>query len=590
MSIPPTLPLPRLPREQVPPALDVARVRQDFPVLRQKVHGHPLIYLDNAATTQKPQPVLDALNHYYAVDNANVHRGVHRLSQRATEAYEAARIKVASFLNAKSARDIVFTRGTTESINLVAATFGRKHVGPGDEVLITWMEHHSNIVPWQMLCQERGATLKVVPINDKGELLLDEYRKLLSPRTKLAAFVHVSNSLGTVNPVKQMVAWAHEKGVPVLLDGAQAVSHFPVDVQEIGCDFYCFSGHKLYGPTGIGVLFGKTRHLEDMPPYRGGGDMIASVTFEKTTYAGLPNKFEAGTPHVAGAVGLAAAIDYVTHLGLDNVRAHEDALLRRATEALKQIPGVRLIGTAAERAAAVSFVVEEPPLSALDVGTLLDLKGIAVRTGHHCCQPVVDRFGLSGTARASFAAYNTFEEVDQFAAALRKIVADAERTRPVAADVPKTELAYPKAVAESPREAAEELVEAFDLLEDWNERYGYLIKLGTKLPPMPDVLKTDANRVRGCQSTVFMHSRTKPGRPEVIEFLADSDADLVRGLLAVLQRLFSGQPAAEVVTFDVEQFFGRLGLDQHLTLGRRNGLAEMVKRVRNFAAGVAAAS
>ncbi len=399
-------------------SFDVGRIREDFPALHQQVHGKPLVYLDNAATTQKPRPVLEALRRFYESECANVHRGVHTLSQRATEAYERARAIVRRFLNARSEQEIIFVRGTTEAINLVAHSFGRPRLRPGDEILISAMEHHSNIVPWQILCEATGARLRVAPINDEGELLLDEFEKLLSPRTRLVAITHLSNALGTINPVREIIRLAHARGVPVLLDGAQAVAHLKVDVQELDCDFYAFSGHKLYGPTGIGVLYGKAEWLEEMPPYQGGGDMISSVTFEKTTYNRLPYKFEAGTPHIAGAIGLGAAIEYVTTLGLERIAAHERDLLAYATEAISGIPGLRLIGTAREKASILSFTLEG--IHPHDLGTILDHEGIAIRAGHHCAQPVMERFGVPATARASFALYNTREEVDALVLALQK--------------------------------------------------------------------------------------------------------------------------------------------------------------------------
>jgi cysteine desulfurase/selenocysteine lyase len=565
------------------PRLDVARLRQDFPILRQKVHGKPLVYLDNAATSQKPRLVLETLRRYYEADNANVHRAVHVLAERATEAYEEARLKAQRFVGASCLREIIFTKGCTEGINLVAQSFGRSRVKAGDEVLVTWMEHHSNIVPWQLLCQEKGARLRVVPINDAGELDLDELDRLLTSQTRLLAIAHVSNALGTINPIKEIVALAHQRGVPVLVDGAQAAPHLRVDVQDLDCDFYVFSAHKVYGPMGTGVLYGKAHHLELMPPYQGGGDMIRSVSFERTTWNELPYKFEAGTPNVAGAIALGAALDYVEEAGRDAIAAHEKELLALATERLTAIPGIRLIGTARDKAAVLSFVVDEPPLSSLDVGTRLDLEGVAIRTGHHCCQPLMERYGIAGTARASFALYNTAEEVDVFATALEKIVAQASGRARVTVPA-ESEPAYPAAAAASPEEAAQEVIETFDFLEDWADRYQYLIELGEKLPPMPAVLQTPENRVHGCQSTVFLHARRKPGTADVLEFLATSDAEIVRGELALLQKVYSGQRAGEVLSFNVQEFFRRLGLDQHLTLGRRNGLAEMVKRIRGFAA------
>ncbi len=399
---------------------DVAKVQEDFPILKQTVNGKPLIYLDNAATSQKPQSVIDALVDYYSADNSNVHRGVHTLSQRATDHYEEARSKVRRFINADDDREIIFVRGTTEGINLVAQTFGRENIHEGDEIIISAMEHHSNIVPWQMLCQERGAILKVIPIDDSGELLLDEYEALLGPRTKLVSIVHVSNALGSIIPAKQVVEMAHARGVPVLLDGAQAVAHCRVDVQDLDCDFYAFSGHKLYGPTGIGILYGKADLLEAMPPYQGGGEMIRSVTFEKTLYNVLPHKFEAGTPNIAGSIGLGAAIDYVEALGIERIGAYEHQLLEYGTELLSRISNLRIIGTAREKSGILSFVMDG--IHPHDIGTILDTEGIAIRTGHHCAQPLMDRFGISATARASLAFYNTKEDLDALAKAIDRVI------------------------------------------------------------------------------------------------------------------------------------------------------------------------
>ena len=400
-------------------AVDVQAVRQDFPALHQTVHGKPLAYLDNAASAQTPTPVLDAILEFYRRDRANVHRGVHELSQRATASYEQARIKVQRFLHAASYREVVWTRGTTESINLVASAWGRKNVKAGDEVIISALEHHSNIVPWQMLCEETGATLRVIPMNQAGELLIDEYEKLLSERTKVVAVNHVSNAVGTVNPVAEMIEKAHAVGAVTVIDGAQAVPHMAVDVQALDADFYALSGHKIFGPTGIGVLYGKRDLLEAMPPYQGGGDMIASVTFEKTTYNELPYKFEAGTPNIADAIGMGAAIDYVQQIGLDAIAEYEAELLAYATDVVSKIEGVRLIGTAREKASVLSFAMEG--VHPHDIGTILDREGVAVRAGHHCAQPVMDFYGVAATTRASFAFYNTREEVDQLAAALAKV-------------------------------------------------------------------------------------------------------------------------------------------------------------------------
>ena len=398
---------------------DVERVREDFPILQQKVHGKPLVYLDNAATSQKPVTVIEAEERFYREYNSNIHRGVHQLSERATKAYEDARVKIQHFLNAGEAREIVFVRGTTEAINLVAMAYGRKNVQAGDEIVISAMEHHSNIVPWQILCEEKGARLRVAPINDRGELIFEEFEKLLNSRTRLVSVAHVSNVLGTINPVREIVEAAHRMDVPVLVDGAQAAPHLKVDVRELDCDFYAVSSHKIFGPTGIGVLYGKAGLLEAMPPYQGGGDTISSVSFEKTTYNVIPYKFEAGTPNIAATIGLGAAIDYINQLGLENVAAYEHELLEYATEALSGIPGVRIVGTARQKASVISFVLDG--IHAHDVGTVLDQEGIAVRTGHHCAQPLMERFQVPATARASLAFYNTKEEVDRLAAGIEKV-------------------------------------------------------------------------------------------------------------------------------------------------------------------------
>ncbi len=398
---------------------DVRKLREEFPILSRTVHKKPLVYLDNAATTQKPRSVIDAVSRYYEQENANIHRGVHWLSEQGTRAYEEARGKVQRFLNARESREIVFTRGATEAINLVAQSLGRAKVGAGDEVLITWMEHHSNIVPWQMLCGEKGATLKVAPIDDRGELVVGEFEKLLSPRTKIAAFAHASNALGTINPVKALVAMCRARGVTTLVDGAQAVQHRAVDVQELDSDFYVFSGHKVYGPTGIGALYGKAPLLDAMAPWQGGGDMILSVTFEKTIYNTVPHKFEAGTPHISGALGLGAAIDFVTRVGIGAIGRHEQELLDHGVKVIGGVAGVKLIGTAREKAAVISFTLDG--VHPHDVGTILDREGIAIRTGHHCAQPVMERFGIPATVRVSLGCYNTKDEIDAVAAALEKV-------------------------------------------------------------------------------------------------------------------------------------------------------------------------
>ncbi len=406
--------------ETASPALEGSHVRDDFPILRQQIHGKPLVYLDNAATTQKPQAVIDAITHYYTTDNSNVHRGVHLLSERATAAFEAARSKATRFLNAASDREVIFVRGCTEGINLVAQSYGREFIGEGDEIIVSAIEHHSNIVPWQMLAEQTGAIVRVIPVNDEGELMLDAYERLLNVRTKLVAVGHISNALGTVNPIKTIIDRAHQHGAVVLIDGAQGAPHTPIDVQALGCDFYVFSGHKVFGPTGIGVLYGRESLLEAMSPWQGGGDMILSVSWEKTTWNSLPFKFEAGTPNIAGAIGLGAAIDYVSAVGLPRIAAWEHELLEYGTQRLLEIPRLRLVGTAREKASVLSFVLEG--IHPHDIGTIVDQEGVAIRTGHHCAQPLMTRYGLSATARASIALYNTKEDIDVLADSLHKVI------------------------------------------------------------------------------------------------------------------------------------------------------------------------
>ena len=576
---------------------DVERVRKDFPILSTRVGDKPLVYLDNGATTQKPNAVIDRVSRYYREENANIHRGVYRLSQLATEAYEDARRRVARFINAADEREVIFTRGTTEAINLVAASYARPTLKAGDEIILSALEHHSNIVPWQIAAEATGARVRVIPVNDDGELLLDEYAKLLSPRTRVVAVNHVSNALGTINEVRTICNLAHNVGAKVLVDGAQWVAHFKTDVREMDCDFYAFSGHKLFGPTGIGVLWGRRELLEAMPPYMGGGDMIESVTFEKTTYAQLPNKFEAGTPDIAGAIGLGAAIDYISSVGFDAFHDHEQRLLNYATEQLKAISGLRVIGAAKKKAGVVSFVLEDPPLSALDAGTRLDREGIAVRTGHHCCQPLMARFGVPATIRASFALYNTVEDVDALVAALRKIRAEAGAKPPViaapqrgAGPTEQPAIQFPDAAAPSPTGAADEFADVFEMLDDRDARNEYVLDLGGKIPHAFDTLKgLGIPRVPGCMSEVYLIGRKKPGTEDVLQFAADANAEIVRGLIAIMQKLFSGQRAADVLAFDVEAFFRRIGLEQFISAQRRNGLAGMVRRIKALAAEVAGA-
>lgn len=398
---------------------DIQKIRSDFPILSCPIHNKPLVYLDNAATTHKPQCVIDKVSEYYSELNSNIHRGVHYLSQKATVEYENAREKVLRFINASKLSEIIFTKGTTDAINLIANSFGRKFISKDDEIIISHMEHHSNIVPWQMLCEEKGAKLRVIPIDDKGEIIYEEFEKLISTKTKLVSIVHISNSLGTINPVKEIIETAHSYGIPVLVDGAQGVQHLTVDVKELDCDFYVFSGHKLYGPTGIGILYGKQKILEQMPPYQGGGDMIASVTFEKTTYNSLPYKFEAGTPNIVGGIALGTAIDYINSIGMEKICSYENALTSYADELFSRIEGLTIIGTSNQKAGIISFVLEN--IHPHDIGTILDFDGIAIRTGHHCTQPVMQRYGVPATARISLGMYNTKEEIDFTAAAIKKV-------------------------------------------------------------------------------------------------------------------------------------------------------------------------
>jgi cysteine desulfurase/selenocysteine lyase len=569
---------------------DVQRIRADFPILSTTVHGKPLIYLDNGATTQKPRAVIDRIVRYYEHENANIHRGVYELSQRATEAYDAVRKNVARFINARDDCEIVFVRGTTEGINLVASSWGRPFLSAGDEIVVSAMEHHSDIVPWQFVAEAKGAKLRVIAINDAGELRMDEYEKILaSGKVKLVAVTHLSNALGTINDVKTITRLAHAAGAKVLIDGAQWVAHCPTDVQDVGCDFYTFSGHKLYGPTGVGVLYGRRELLEAMPPFHGGGDMIESVTWEKTTYAPLPNKFEAGTPDIAGVVGLGAAIDYVTSIGFDVLMPYEHELLEYATKQIAAVPGLRIIGTATQKGSVISFVMENPPIAPLDLGLMLDAEGIAVRTGHHCGMPLMKRLGISATTRVSLAMYNTRDELDALVAALKKIAAKhARRTpkAPAAAAVTAIDIAFPGPSGASPQAVADEIAGIFEFLEDRNAKNEQIIDYGKRLPSYFEQLKTLTQRLAGCMAQVYMIARPSPMQPDRFEFVADADADIVRGEIAILQKIYSGQRARDVASFDIEAFFTRIGLEYFLTAQRRTGLASMVRRIRESAAAI----
>ena len=508
-------------------------IRADFPILATRMNGKPLIYFDNAATTQKPQAVIDAIVHYYQFDNANVHRGMYELSQRATDRYEAARKTVARFLGVADAAECIFTRGTTESINLVAHAWGRSQLQAADEILLSGLEHHSNIVPWQMACQATGAQLQVVEPDAEGRIDIDRFAERLTARTRLVAIQHTSNALGTIHDVQRMVELAHQTGALVLVDGAQSVAHQPTNLSELQADFFAFSGHKLYGPTGIGVLWGRRHLLESMPPWLGGGDMIESVTFARTTYAGLPNRFEAGTPHIAGAIGLAAAIDYLSSIGLSAIAAHEQRLLLHATRRLREIPGVRLFGQAEHKTAIISFDVVAPPIAALDVATALALEGIAIRTGHHCCMPLMQQLGVPGTCRLSLAFYNTLEEIDRLAEVLRQLIearqADAKGATARSSDSPASSaIVFATTAGASPAEIAAELVEEFALCDDPQSKTEFLLELGQQLPDAFAQLKALTSSVPGCMSEVYLLGRPTEQDPQRIEFAATQCPDRPR--------------------------------------------------------------
>lgn len=567
------------------------RIRPDFPILKTKMNGKPLVYLDNGATTQKPQAVIDALVRYYACDNANIHRGLYELSQRATDHYEQARRKVASLLGAEAAEECIFVRGTTEAINLVASSWGKANLLADDEVIVTGSEHHSNIVPWQMACAASGAKLVVWYPERDGQLPIGQLESLLSRRTKMVAVQHVSNALGTIHDVSEITRRAKSVGSCVLIDGAQWVAHHPTDVKSIDCDFYAFSGHKLYGPTGIGVLWGRREILERMPPYQGGGDMIESVAFERTIYAQLPNRFEAGTPNIAGAIGLGAAIDYVTEIGFSEIADHEDGLLRFATEELQKVPGLRILGNQEHSACVISFVLEQPSIAGMDVATALANEGIAIRTGHHCCMPLMAHLQVSGTCRVSLAMYNTAEEITALVNILQSLVAARRSTQgkadPRAQDpLPGNagiEIGFAKAQASTAQKAAEELAKEFLEFDDRESKTELLIELGQQLPDLFAGLKAITTPVPGCMSEVYLVGRPMPDCPERFEFAADSNAQIVRGLIGVLGAIFSGQKASEILEFDVERFFKQIGLDQFVSTQRRSGLEGMIRTIRTLA-------
>ncbi len=560
------------------------RIRQDFPILHTEMNGKQLIYFDNGATTQKPRQVIEAITNFYEQDNANVHRGLYELSQRATDRYEAARARVAKFLGAERPEECIFVRGTTEAINLVASSWGKLSLGPEDEVIVSGLEHHSNIVPWQMACAAAGAELKVWYGDPDGCLQLDELQRLITDRTRMIAVQHVSNALGTIHDVAGLTNLARQVGAKVLIDGAQWIGHQPTDVSQLGCDFYVFSGHKLFGPTGIGVLWGRRELLESMPPYQGGGDMIETVAFDKTTYAKLPNRFEAGTPDMAGAIGLAAAIDYVADIGFDKIAAWELHLLELATERLESVPGLRVIGKSHEKAAVLSFVLESPSIAPMDIANHLANAGIAIRTGHHCCMPLMGQMEVTGTSRVSMAFYNTEEEVEALQVSLMELVEGRKNQKAVLPASPNgTQIQFGSSEFGSVVEAAEELEEEFLDFDDAESKTELLMEFGQSVPDHFEALKKISEAVPGCMSEVYLVGRPAPTDATRFEFAADSNAGIVRGLIAVLQQLFSGQQVDEVLNYDLEGFFRRIGLHQFVSTQRRSGLEGMIRRIRTLA-------
>ncbi len=554
-------------RTPAAPSDILARIRSTFPALHQRLPGNrPLVYLDNAASTLKPQAVVDRLATYYGLEHSNVHRGAHYLSQRATDAYEEARRTVARFINAAHEREIIFTRGTTEAINLVASGFEHGRLGKGDEVLITAMEHHSNMVPWQLACQRTGARLRVLPVSERGELELDALNEYLGERTRLVALTYVSNTLGTVNPVRTIIRAARALDVPVLLDGAQAAPHLRLDMQELGCDFFAFSGHKVFGPTGIGILYGTETLLEDLPPYQGGGDMIETVTLEKSTYADLPQKFEAGTPHIAGAVGLATALDTLSNIGLGAVETYENDLLHYARKRLRSVDQIRLVGEAEKHAGAVSFLLGDN--NPYDVGRLLDEYGIAVRTGHHCTMPLMKLLGIPGTVRASFALYNTRDEVDVLVSALVEVRDRLSKRKP---------RARPKPTRATLQERHKTFVEEFGLFDEPNEKREFLMELGDLLEPFPNRWRTDDHLIRGCQSSVWLHTQFLDGR---VYYHADSNAAITKGMVAVLTRLLEGETPETILSTNIDAYLATIGIPDLITARRKTGLGAMIKRIQ----------
>ncbi|WP_257288780.1 SufS family cysteine desulfurase [Endozoicomonas sp. SESOKO2] len=556
-------------------------LKKQFPILEQNVHGHPLVYLDNAATTQKPFPVIEAINRFYREANANVHRASHYLSARSTHAFEEAREEVKHFLNAASSDEIIWTRGATEALNLVAQSWGRSQLQPGDEILLSAMEHHANIVPWQLVAEQTGAVIKVINITEQGELDLNSFRAQLTDRTRILGITHVSNAIGTVNPVETLIPEAKAVGALVLVDGAQAVAHCSVDVQKLNCDFYVFSGHKVFGPTGIGVLYGRKALLEAMPPWQAGGEMIRQVSFSGTSFNKLPFKFEAGTPNVSGVIGLREAIRFLRSLDMEEVAQHEDRLRKTAEEGLRNIPGVTLVGETRHKVSVVSFVVEE--FHNQDIGLLLDQQGIAVRTGHHCTMPLMEHLGLAGTIRASFSVYNTLEDVEAFLKALIRIVKGEFNSVHESKEVKGDSAFFNQLEGEHAAEfTKDQIFQTITTSRSWQDKYLHIMLLGKKLPSLPEAMKTEESRLHGCESTVWLH-HFYDEQTMNIYFAVDSDARVIRGLIAIVLSVFNGCTPKDISRFDMDGWFARLDLYNHLSPSRGNGLRAIINEIRSLA-------
>ncbi|WP_299731436.1 SufS family cysteine desulfurase [uncultured Endozoicomonas sp.] len=567
---------------QSSPVFNVERIRQQFPLLQRTVHGCPLVYLDNAATTQKPASVIESIDYYYRAQNANVHRAAHFLSACTTHAFEDARETARQLLNAPYAEEVIWTRGATEAINLVAHSWGRNQLQAGDEIMLSRLEHHANIVPWQMVAEVTGAIIRVIDLDDAGNVDLNSYRQLLSEKTRLVAIAHTSNAIGTILPVQEMIRLAHDAGALVLVDGSQAVAHQKVDVQQLGADFYVYSGHKVYGPTGIGVLYGRRELLESMPPWQGGGEMIERVSFTETRYNALPFKFEAGTPNIAGAIGLAKALEFLSTMDVDQLQSHENKLRLLAEEGLRSINGIRLIGEADQKAPVVSFLSDQ--YHHQDLGLMLDQQGIAVRVGHHCAMPLMESLNLKGTVRASFAMYNTEQEVQQFITAMEQLhhspvfgVGSEELT--ISDNVEPAGLSEVFQTQSLDRRTIEKRLSVFT---NWQARYREIMMLAKELPALPEAWKTEDARLHGCESSVWLHSHYDDETMQLY-FAADSDARVIRGLIAMVLSVYSGQTPETIERENIEQWFQELGLYNHLSPSRGNGLRAIVKEIQAIA-------